>query len=82
MRCVVLQDLEAPYRPNVSSYEGGADIYNKDEARVERKIAPRRAKTTMGKRADPHPSASTPSFKSLAIFTGQSIVAHHSRRRD
>ena len=67
---IVLQDLEAPYRPNVSSYEGGADIYNKDEARVERKIV-KRPKTTTGKRADPHPSASTPSFKSLAIFTGQ-----------
>lgn len=60
----LIQDLEAPYRPNVSSYGGENDaLYNK--APVEKKRP---------KRAAPHPSASTPSFASLAIFTGMSYL--------
>lgn len=66
----VMQDLESPYRPNVASYEGGADIYNRDEAK--QVARPKRRVTTTGARPDPHPSAATPSFKSLAIFTGTS----------
>jgi hypothetical protein len=69
----VMQDLESPYRPNVSSYDSSSSIFNSDEARQEKKkvAAPKRRVTTTGARADPHPSASTPSFKSLSIFTGE-----------
>lgn len=68
----VMQDLESPYRPNVSSYDSSASIFSRDEARVEQKrVMPKRRVTTTGARADPHPSASTPSFKSLSIFTGE-----------
>lgn len=67
----VMLDLETPYRPNISSYDSSATIYNRDEANSEVRVAPKRRVTTTGARPDPHPSASTPSFKSLSIFTGE-----------
>lgn len=75
----VQQDLEAPYRPNISSYDesAGVSAYERDQARaVERKemeeqVARQvRARREQEARAPVHPSAATPSFQSLAIFTG------------
>lgn len=74
----VAQDLEAPYRPNISSYDESDKVkaYERDEARkVEEKksisLAERRERQAAKRRPQPiHPSASTPSFQSLAIFTG------------
>ncbi|SCV67945.1 BQ2448_66 [Microbotryum intermedium] len=74
----VIQDLEAPYRPNVSSYDDskGQTMYEQDEARIERKrdvvAEVKQRRQSSGKRKEqPHPSASTPSFRNLAIFTGE-----------
>ncbi|BGP12176.1 hypothetical protein JCM10213_004742 [Rhodosporidiobolus nylandii] len=74
----VQQDLESPYRPNISSYDESADVeaYDKasererEERRAQRK---REIRVELEKQArDPiHPSAATPSFQSLAIFTGE-----------
>lgn len=75
----VQQDLEAPYRPNISSYDqsAGVQAYERDQARaVERKeqeeqlVRQLRARREQAARAPVHPSAATPSFQSLAIFTG------------
>jgi hypothetical protein len=73
----VAQDLEAPYRPNISSYDESENVkaYERDQARlVEKKslsLDERRARQAAERRPQPiHPSASTPSFQSLAIFTG------------
>ncbi|KAM0745812.1 hypothetical protein T439DRAFT_369898 [Meredithblackwellia eburnea MCA 4105] len=68
----VYQDLEAPYRPNISSYDATAleKAYAADEARrVDEK--PVRKVKSKKEFPDIHPSASTPSFQSLAIFTGE-----------
>lgn len=74
----VIQDLDAPYRPNVSSYDASQEtsLYGKDDARSDKQVLepiPRQdqQQQQQQKRADPHPSASTPAFRSLAIFTGQ-----------
>ncbi|KAK4050422.1 hypothetical protein OIV83_003492 [Microbotryomycetes sp. JL201] len=73
----VIQDLDAPYRPNVSSYDVSQDtkLYEKDDARVEKAVAPSSVSYNKPRhqkdRADPHPSASTPAFQSLSIFTGE-----------
>lgn len=75
----VQQDLEAPYRPNISSYDATSDFraFDKshDSARGEeleqrRRELKKRLEQQM--RAPVHPSAATPQFKSLAIFTGAS----------
>lgn len=70
----VYQDLDSPYRPNVSSYDSSAETtrYSRDEAREEK----RPPLPTTEKRSEPHPSAATPSFQSLAIFTGELGLAH------
>lgn len=75
----VAQDLEAPYRPNISSYDESDKVkaYDRDQARaIEKKsltLDERRAKQAAERRPQPiHPSAATPSFQSLAIFTGES----------
>ncbi|GAA5845216.1 hypothetical protein JCM3766R1_003359 [Sporobolomyces carnicolor] len=74
----VAQDLEAPYRPNISSYDESDKVkaYDRDQARaIEKKsltLDERRAKQAAERRPQPiHPSAATPSFQSLAIFTGE-----------
>ncbi|GAA5949749.1 hypothetical protein JCM3765_007675 [Sporobolomyces pararoseus] len=75
----VQQDLEAPYRPNISSYDESEKVkaYERDQARlVEKKksnsLEERRARQAAERRPQPiHPSAATPSFQSLAIFTGE-----------
>ncbi|ORY90273.1 AFG1-like ATPase-domain-containing protein [Leucosporidium creatinivorum] len=74
----VIHDLETPYRPNVSSYDATEDskAYAKDAARVEQvravlKAAREEKAREEQQRKDPHPSASTPAFQSLAIFTGE-----------
>ncbi|GAA5899369.1 uncharacterized protein JCM6883_005198 [Sporobolomyces salmoneus] len=74
----VAQDLEAPYRPNISSYDESEKVkaYERDQARlIERKsvsLDERRARQAAERRPQPiHPSAATPSFQSLAIFTGE-----------
>ncbi|BGP21193.1 hypothetical protein JCM10295v2_000064 [Rhodotorula toruloides] len=74
----VAQDLEAPYRPNISSYDESAQVgaYERDAARaleeqdeqVRRQVKKRMEQEA---RAPIHPSAATPSFQSLAIFTGE-----------
>ncbi|BGP28335.1 hypothetical protein JCM10296v2_000067 [Rhodotorula toruloides] len=74
----VAQDLEAPYRPNISSYDESAQVsaYERDAARaleeqdeqVRRQLKKRMEQEA---RAPIHPSAATPSFQSLAIFTGE-----------
>lgn len=74
----VAQDLEAPYRPNISSYDESARVeaYERDAARaleeqdeqVRRQLKKRQEQEA---RAPIHPSAATPSFQSLAIFTGE-----------
>ena len=75
----VQQDLDAPYRPNVSSYDqsAGVQAYERDRARAveraeqEEQVARQlRARREQEGRAPIHPSAATPSFQSLAIFTG------------
>ncbi|GAA6033705.1 hypothetical protein JCM8097_004391 [Rhodosporidiobolus ruineniae] len=78
MLAKVQQDLEAPYRPNIASYDQTADVEAYDKAsereREERKNQRRREiRLELEKRArEPiHPSAATPSFQSLAIFTGE-----------
>lgn len=74
----VIQDLETPYRPNTSSYDSteGTSIYEQDDAQVEhvRAVLKAAREEREKQRADPHPSASTPSFQSLAIFTGESLA--------
>ncbi|GAA5842336.1 hypothetical protein JCM5353_000763 [Sporobolomyces roseus] len=74
----VAQDLEAPYRPNISSYDESVNVkaYERDQAqKVEAKaisLEQRRAKMASERRQQPiHPSAATPSFQSLAIFSGE-----------
>ncbi|KAK4699334.1 hypothetical protein P7C70_g6928, partial [Phenoliferia sp. Uapishka_3] len=71
----VLQDLEAPYRPNISSYDAtsGSKAYSADKAsQVDKPIDESwKNKTKREEYAAIHPSAATPSFKSLAIFTGE-----------
>ncbi|KWU41050.1 hypothetical protein RHOSPDRAFT_23715 [Rhodotorula sp. JG-1b] len=76
----VQQDLDAPYRPNVSSYDqsAGVQAYERDRARAveraeqEEQVARQlRARREQEGRAPIHPSAATPSFQSLAIFTGE-----------
>ncbi|GAA5916009.1 hypothetical protein JCM5296_001159 [Sporobolomyces johnsonii] len=72
----VQQDLEAPYRPNISAYDQseGVAAYERDKARAEeRKAAVNMLKKqeTSRERQPIHPSAATPSFQSLAIFTGE-----------
>ncbi|GAA6008111.1 hypothetical protein JCM10207_007033 [Rhodosporidiobolus poonsookiae] len=73
----VQQDLAAPYRPNVSSYDQ-TDLEAYDEAsqrdREERRAQKKREvrKELERQAREPiHPSAATPSFQSLAIFTGE-----------
>ncbi|GAA5964226.1 hypothetical protein JCM8115_002839 [Rhodotorula mucilaginosa] len=76
----VQQDLDAPYRPNISSYDqsAGVQAYERDQARAveraqqEEQVARQlRARREQEARAPIHPSAATPSFQSLAIFTGE-----------
>ncbi|BGP36208.1 hypothetical protein JCM10449v2_000106 [Rhodotorula kratochvilovae] len=76
----VQQDLEAPYRPNISYYDESANVaaYERDEARrVEREEVEQqldrqlRRRREQEARAPVHPSAATPSFQNLAIFTGE-----------
>ncbi|GAA5827955.1 hypothetical protein JCM11251_005665 [Rhodosporidiobolus azoricus] len=70
----VQQDLEAPYRPNIASYDQTADVEAYDKAaEVEREEKKEHRRKELEKRArEPiHPSAATPSFQSLAIFTGE-----------
>ncbi|KAK4049621.1 hypothetical protein OIO90_005380 [Microbotryomycetes sp. JL221] len=73
----VIQDLDAPYRPNVSSYDISQEtkLYEADEARVEKTRPPPVANYNRAQhrkdRPDPHPSAATPAFQSLSIFTGE-----------
>ncbi|KAM0793729.1 hypothetical protein ACM66B_001152 [Microbotryomycetes sp. NB124-2] len=73
----VIQDLDAPYRPNVSSYDVSQEtkLYEKDDARVEKTPAPTSVSYNKPQhqkdRPDPHPSAATPAFQSLSIFTGE-----------
>lgn len=66
------QELEAPYRPNVSSYSDSAATaqYSKDEARFHQEKPLTVRKTVSSGKFDPHPSASVPAFQSLAIFSG------------
>lgn len=75
----VVHDLEAPYRPNVSSYDATESnpIYAQDAARVEhvRAVLKAAQEEKAKERHDPHPSAATPAFQSLAIFTGTSFTA-------
>lgn len=68
----VQQDLDAPYRPNASSYDSssGQALYSADDARVDQISQRRFTPQPSSSRTVPHPSAATPSFKSLAIFTG------------
>lgn len=80
----VAQDLESPYRPNISSYDESVNVkaYERDQAqKVESKavsLEQRRAKMASERRQQPiHPSAATPSFQSLAIFSG-SYTLHFS----
>ncbi|GAA6063760.1 hypothetical protein JCM10212_002712 [Sporobolomyces blumeae] len=73
----VAQDLDAPYRPNISSYDESDKVkaYERDQARKveERATAVRMQKARQAERRPQpiHPSAATPSFQSLAIFTGE-----------
>ncbi|KDE06896.1 hypothetical protein MVLG_02784 [Microbotryum lychnidis-dioicae p1A1 Lamole] len=74
----VIQDLEAPYRPNVSSYDEskGQTMYEQDEARIEHQRdaaaeAKQRRQQSSGTKEEPHATASPPSFRNLAIFTGE-----------
>ncbi|GAA5960320.1 hypothetical protein JCM21900_006528 [Sporobolomyces salmonicolor] len=72
----VQQDLEAPYRPNISAYDQsqGVAAYERDKARAEERKAAvdvLKKEDTTNKRQPIHPSAATPSFQSLAIFTGE-----------
>lgn len=73
----VMQDLEAPYRPNISSYDSTADekAYKADKAsKVDVVVDESWKAAPSGKKyAEIHPSAATPAFKSLAIFTGTSL---------
>ncbi|SCZ91364.1 BZ3500_MvSof-1268-A1-R1_Chr1-2g01361 [Microbotryum saponariae] len=74
----VIQDLEAPYRPNVSSYDEskGQTMYEQDEARIEHQRdaaaeAKQHRQRSSETKEEPHPTASPPSFRNLAIFTGE-----------
>ncbi|GAA5974412.1 hypothetical protein JCM11641_005268 [Rhodosporidiobolus odoratus] len=74
----VQQDLEAPYRPNISSYNESADVEAYDRASERERVEIReqrkreiRAELEQKSRQPIHPSAATPSFQSLAIFTGE-----------
>ncbi|GAA5930259.1 hypothetical protein JCM3775_004343 [Rhodotorula graminis] len=76
----VQQDLDAPYRPNISAYDESANVaaYERDAARkietqaveeqLDRQLRRRREQEA---RAPIHPSAATPSFQNLSIFTGE-----------
>lgn len=80
----VQQDLDAPYRPNISAYDQSANVaaYERDAARqietqaveeqLDRQLRRRREQEA---RAPIHPSAATPSFQNLSIFTGASSPA-------
>jgi len=80
----VQQDLDAPYRPNISAYDESANVaaYERDAARqletqaveeqLDRQLRRRREQEA---RAPIHPSAATPSFQNLSIFTGASSPA-------
>ncbi|GAA5999954.1 uncharacterized protein JCM10292_003554 [Rhodotorula paludigena] len=76
----VQQDLDAPYRPNISTYEETARVaaYERDEARaIDRAEKEEQLKRQLRRRLEQearapiHPSAATPSFQNLAIFTGE-----------
>ena len=74
----VAMDLEAPYRPNVSSYDATELVQTYNQARAgpsleqDAAVPFHRPVAVHAKdRPDIHPSASTPSFASLAIFTGE-----------
>ncbi|GAA5914046.1 hypothetical protein JCM6882_001832 [Rhodosporidiobolus microsporus] len=74
----VQQDLEAPYRPNIASYDQTADVEAYDKAaEIEREQKKEQRKKEIRKELEKrakepvHPSAATPSFQSLAIFTGE-----------
>lgn len=70
----VAMDLEAPYRPNVSSYDATEAVKTYNQARGDTDaVLPfqRKGAVHAKDRPDIHPSASTPSFASLAIFTGE-----------
>ena len=72
-------DLEAPYRPNISSYDAASNAtYSKDEARVDVPV-PRQKTAPTDDRKNPHPSASTPAFQTLAIFSGASLLSRSQR---
>ncbi|KAI5481477.1 hypothetical protein MNV49_004234 [Pseudohyphozyma bogoriensis] len=75
MMSEVNQDLEAPYRPNISSYDETSltKIYEMDQARKVEKEEEGKGKWKQQERKyeTPHPSAATKSFQSLAIFTGE-----------
>jgi protein AFG1 len=67
-------DLEQPYRPNISSYDasGATSAFSKDAARIDQDPPKQyQSNQSSSTRPKPHPSASTPSFQSLAIFTGE-----------
>lgn len=80
----VQQDLDAPYRPNISAYDESANVaaYERDAARkieleaveeqLDRQLRRRREQEA---RLPIHPSAATPSFQNLSIFTGASSRA-------
>lgn len=81
----VQQDLDAPYRPNISTYEETARVaaYERDAARAldraekeEQLRRQLRRRLEQEARAPIHPSAATPSFQNLAIFTGECERAH------
>ena len=77
----VLQDLEAPYRPNISSYDATSEAkaYSEDKATKVDAVIDESWKGTAGgkKYAEIHPSAATPAFQSLAIFTGALSCSNH-----
>ncbi|CEQ38630.1 SPOSA6832_00097 [Sporobolomyces salmonicolor] len=65
----VQQDLEAPYRPNISAYDQseGVAAYERDKARAEERKAAvdvLKKEDTTKERQPIHPSAATPSFQS------------------
>jgi len=60
----VLQDLEAPYRPNVTSYDAPTTESYKEQSRPAYTATPDRDDET-------HPSALVANFRNLAIFSGQ-----------
>jgi len=64
----VIQDLEQPYRPNVSAYDESAN--KKAFKRVEDVVAPA-YRGSVSREDERHPSAKIPSFLNLAIFSGQ-----------